>query len=203
MRVKKPKRPTTPPSEDEVDDNFVVDPDQIFDELPQPFRLVDKTLRQIFDAAWERIEGIEERKALKRSKAVLPLFELAKQLSEYNGTTCICSVADGKYLFICYSNGLAVVDSFLGTVVACYEEPGNSILQISACCLQEGYYLISTLDTEGTLLTCPCIEFNKLALLSVHPLSPPVIYFECYQYLTKNANATVNKRNIALHTNII
>lgn len=152
MRGKKPKRSTTPPSEDEGDDNFVADPDQIFDDLPQPFRLVDKTLRQVFDDAWEIIEGIEERKALKRSKAVLPLFELGKQLSEYNKSTCVCTVTDGGYLFLSYSNGLAVVDSLLGTTVACFEDPGNSIVQISACCLQEGYYLISTLDSVGKLL---------------------------------------------------
>lgn len=149
MRVKKPKRPTTPPSEDEVDDNFVVDPDQIFDELPQPFRLVDKTLRQIFDAAWERIECIEERKALKRSKAVLPLFDLAKQLSEYNGTTCICTAAEGNYLFISNTNRFLVVDSLLDTVVASYEELEDNTVQMSACCLQEGCFLISTLDDVG------------------------------------------------------
>lgn len=151
MRVRKPKRSTTPPSEDEGDDNFVVDPDQIFDDLPQPFRLVDKTVRRIFDDAWEIIESIEERKALKRSKAVLPLFELGKQLSDYNKTACVCTVPDGSYLFLCYSNGLAVVDSLLGTTVASFEDPGNNIVQISACCLQEGFYLISALDNEGKL----------------------------------------------------
>lgn len=149
MRGKKPKRPATPPSEDEGEDNFVADPDQIFDELPQPFRLVDKTLRNIFDGAWEIIEGIEERKALKRSKAVLPLFDLGNQLSEYSRTSCVCTVADGSYLFLCFSNGLAVIDSLIGTTVAWFEDPGNSIVQISACCLQEGFYLISTLDNEG------------------------------------------------------
>ena len=166
MRGKKPKRSTTPPSENEGDDNFVGDPDQIFDELPQPFRLVDKILRHIFDDAWEIIEGIEERKALKRSKAVLPLFDLGKQLSEYNKTACVCTVADGTYLFLCYSNGLSVIDSLLGTTVAWFEDPGNSIVQISACFLQEGFYLISTLDNEGKLnehnapiqnFTCTCL----------------------------------------------
>ena len=157
MRIKKPKRPTTPPSEDEVDDNFVVDPDQIFDELPQPFRLVDKTLRQIFDAAWERIECIEERKALKRSKEVLPLFDLAKQLSEYNGTTCICTAAEGNYLFISNTNRFLVVDSFLDTVVASYEELEDNTVQMSACCLQEGCFLISTLDDVGMKLLLPCM----------------------------------------------
>ena len=152
MRGKKPKRPATPPSEDEREENFVADPDQIFDELPQPFRLVDKTLRYIFDNAWEIIEGIEERKALKRSKAVLPLFDLGKQLSEYSNTTCVCTVADGSYLFLCHSGGLAAIDSLLGTTVAWFEDPGSNIVQISSCCLQEGFYLIATLDNEGNYL---------------------------------------------------
>ena len=128
----------------------MADPDQIFDELPQPFRLVDKTVRHIFDDAWEIIEGIEERKALKRSKAVLPLFDLGQQLSEYSKTSCVVTVADGNYLFLCYSNGLVVIDSLLGTTVAWFEDLGNNIEKISACCLQEGFYLISTLDNEGT-----------------------------------------------------
>ena len=149
MRGKKTKRPSTPPSEDEGDDNFVADPDQIFDDLPQPFRLVDKTLRKIFDDAWEIIEDIEGRKALRRSKVVLPLFDLGKQLSEYNKTTCVCTVADGSYLFLGYADRLAVVDGLLGTTVDFVEDPGSDIVQISACCFQEGYYLISTLDSVG------------------------------------------------------
>ena len=149
MRLKKPKRPTTPPSDEEGDGNFVADPDQIFDDLPQPFRLVDKTVRKIFDHAWEIIESIEDRKALRRSKAVLPLFDLAKQLSDFSRTSCICTVADRSYLFLSCGSGLTVVDGLLGTTVACLEEPGSDILQISACCFQEGYYLISTLDSVG------------------------------------------------------
>ena len=149
MRLKKPKRPTTPPSDDEGDGNFVADPDQIFDDLPQPFRLVEKTVRKIFDHAWEIIESIEDRKALRRSKAVLPLFDLAKQLSDFSRTSCICTVADRSYLFLSCGSGLTVVDGLLGTAVACLEEPGSDILQISACCFQEGYYLISTLDSVG------------------------------------------------------
>ena len=165
MRGKKPKRPATPPSEDEWEDNFVADPDQIFDDLPQPFRLVDKTVRKIFDHAWEIIEGIEGRKALRRSKAVLPLFDLGKQLSEFNRTSCVCTVADeGSYLFLSCGAGLTVVDGSLETSVACLEDPGNDIVQLSACCFQEGYYLISALDIAGR-----CKLFN------------PIQYKEMYQ----------------------
>lgn len=162
MRGKKPKRPPTPPSEDEGDDNFVADPDQIFDDLPQPFRLVDKTLKKIFDDAWEIVEDIEERKALRRSKAVLPLFDLGKQLSEYNKTTCVCTVANGSYLFLSYSNGLAVVDGLLGTTVACVEDSGNDIVEMSTCCLQEGHYLISTLDNLGKRMKDPLPAKQKM-----------------------------------------
>ena len=158
MRGKKPKRPTTPPSEDEGEDNFVADPDQIFDDLPQPFRLVDKAVRTIFDDAWEIIEGIEERKALRRSKVVLPLFDLGKQLSEYNRASCVCSVSHhGSYLFLSCGTGLTVVDGLLETSVACLEDAGNDIVQLSACCFQEGYYLISALDIAGK-----CNIFNNI-----------------------------------------
>ncbi|KAM7446178.1 oxidoreductase [Porites harrisoni] len=166
MRLKKPKRPTTPPSDDEGDGNFVADPDQIFDDLPQPFRLVDKTVRKIFDHAWEIIESIEDRKALRRSKAVLPLFDLAKQLPDFSRTSCICTVADRSYLFLSCGSGLTVVDGLLGTTLACLEEPGSDILQISACCFQEGYYLISTLDSVGCAKLF-CFSGDKVVLVRV------------------------------------
>lgn len=164
MRSKKPKRPPTPPSEDEGDGSFVADPDQIFDDLPQPFRLIDKTVTTIFDDAWEIIEDIEERKALKRSKAVLPLFDLGKELLEYNKTTCVCTVPDKSFLFISYGNMLAVVDSLSGTIIACAEDVGNDIVQMSTCCLQEGHCLISTLDNVG-FAKLYCFAGDKVMLL--------------------------------------
>ena len=149
MRGRKPKRPATPPSEGEEDGNFIGDPDQIFDELPQPFRLIDKTLKWLFDKAWETIEDIERDNLLRRSKAVLPLFELGKQLSEYPKTTCLCTVDDSPYLFVGYSYGLGVVDSETGATVASFEDSGKNFVQMSACSLQQGVYLICTLDGQG------------------------------------------------------
>ncbi|XP_029186083.2 WD repeat-containing protein 93-like [Acropora millepora] len=149
MRAKREKRPPSPPSEDEGDENFVTDPDQIFDDLPQPFRLVDKTVRKIFDNAWEIIEEIEERKALRRSKAVLPLFDLGKELSDHSKTSCICTLPNGNYLFLGCDRCLTVVDSLLGTTVACIEDTGNDITQMSACYLLDGYYLIASVDNGG------------------------------------------------------
>ena len=159
MRAKREKRPPSPPSEDEGDENFVTDPDQIFDDLPQPFRLVDKTVRTIFDNAWEIIEEIEIRKALRRSKAVLPLFDLGKELSDYSKTSCVCTVPNGNYLFLGGDRCLTVVDSLLGTTVACIEDTGNDITQMSACYLLDGHYLIAAVDNGGEW------SFNKVQII--------------------------------------
>ncbi len=43
------------------DASFVLDPAKLFDELPQPFRLIDKTVDYVFDKAWEAIQEIELR----------------------------------------------------------------------------------------------------------------------------------------------
>ncbi|XP_068740235.1 WD repeat-containing protein 93-like [Montipora capricornis] len=164
MRGRKAKRPLSPPSDEEGDGNFVADPDQIFDDLPQPFRLVDKTVRKIFDDAWEIIEDIEERKALRRSKVVLPLFDLGKELSDYCKTSFVCTVPDGSYLFLGCDKGLTVVDGVLGTTIACVEDTESTISQISAYYVQDGYYLISTLDNGG-FAKLYCFTADKLVLI--------------------------------------
>ena len=177
------RRPATPPSEgssDEVDGNFVTDPDQIFDILPQPFRLIDKTLNQIFDRAWEIIENIEEDKALRRSKACLPTFDCGNSLLDYSEPSCVCSMSDGGYIFVACSFGLAVLDPFLGVSIATFEDAqGKNVVQMSSCCLQDGVYIICTLDDVGKLH--PSVTPHP------HPTSPsPTPHSTLPQQSTKN-----------------
>ena len=168
------RRPATPPSEgssDEMDGNFVTDPDQIFDILPQPFRLIDKTLNQIFDRAWEIIENIEEDKALRRSKACLPTFDCGNSLLEYSEPSCVCSMSDGGYIFVACSFGLAVLDPLLGVSIATFEDAqGKNVVQMSSCCLQDGVYIICTLDDVGKLHSLVCDPPWKLN----DPCPPPL-----------------------------
>ena len=156
MPSKKARRPATPPSEescDEEDGGFVVDPDQIFDLLPQPFRLVDKILTHIFDAAWEVIEDIEHGRDERRSKAQLPVYDCGRHLFEFKQISGLMSVEDGNILIVAHSLGLTAVDALLGHVVASYEEPQEKTVHMSACSLQNGFCLVCALDEKGE---CSC-----------------------------------------------
>lgn len=53
--------------EDEEKDFFLQDPDQIFDSLPQPFRMINKLVTLVFERA---LEIIEEREALREAKTL-------------------------------------------------------------------------------------------------------------------------------------
>lgn len=77
MPVYMPRRTVafTPPSlqniSDEDDDDYITDPDQMRDELPQPYRLIDKILTKFLDDTWEIIQGNEEAR-LEESNRVRP-----------------------------------------------------------------------------------------------------------------------------------
>ncbi|EDO45562.1 predicted protein [Nematostella vectensis] len=154
MPARKQKRTSLSYSEgsddENIDDGFVTDPEKIFDVLPQPFRLVDKTVNHIFDKAWEIIEDIENNRALRRSKESLPNFDCGKALHNFANPSCMFSVDGGKYLFLAYCDGLVVIEALIGQSVATFEDPGcRKVTHMSACVLQEGFYLLTTRDEDG------------------------------------------------------
>jgi hypothetical protein len=153
MTRKKQKRPATPPSEDsgaEADGEFLIDPEQIFDVLPHPFRLVDKTVNYIFDKAWSIIEGIEDNRALKLSKESLPSYDCGRPLFDLTQPSCMCSDKDGKYLFVAHNNGFSVVEALIGQSVAHNEDSSaKDVKHMCACLLLEGFYVFCTLDISG------------------------------------------------------
>ena len=151
MGVKKQKRPITPPSDEEqADEEFLIDPEQIFDALPQPFRLVDKTVNYIFDRVWNIIEGIEDQKALKLSKECLPSYNCGRPLFDLKEPSCMCSDSGGKYLFVAHSTGFSVVEALIGQCVATSEDPrAKGVMQMCASVLCDGFYVLCTLDCDG------------------------------------------------------
>lgn len=50
---------------DEEENFFQNDPDELLDSLPQPFCMINKILKDLFERAWERIE---ERRPLQETK---------------------------------------------------------------------------------------------------------------------------------------
>lgn len=74
----------TPPSLDkipqEAEDDFVNDPELLKDNLPQPYRMIDKTLHRLFDETWEVIAEREEQRLAEARKVRPPQYESSVEL---------------------------------------------------------------------------------------------------------------------------
>lgn len=82
-----------PPNYDELsddEDDFVKDPAQYRDQLPQPYRFVDQLLTLFLDEVWEEITARDHERVSERSKIRPPKYECAVQLQvSYQAGTCI------------------------------------------------------------------------------------------------------------------
>ena len=65
----------TPPSiakmSDEEDDDYLQDPDQLRDVLPQPYRMINKVLEKLLEDVWTIIE-VKENKRLAEQRRIKP-----------------------------------------------------------------------------------------------------------------------------------
>lgn len=60
------------------EDDYMTDPDQMIDYLPQPFRLVNKIITTVFDRAWDRIGLREKLIEEERRKVPIPEYDNAE-----------------------------------------------------------------------------------------------------------------------------
>jgi len=74
----------TPPSLDKIpadaEDDYNNDPDLITDNLPQPYRMIDKTLREMLDDTWEVIASREAARIAEANKVRPPMYKASAQL---------------------------------------------------------------------------------------------------------------------------
>ncbi len=59
-------------SEEMSEGDYLQDPDMWDDRLPQPYRLIDKTLMEILEVAWEAIENREIERQQESSRVKVP-----------------------------------------------------------------------------------------------------------------------------------
>ncbi|CAH1797468.1 unnamed protein product [Owenia fusiformis] len=134
-------------SEDEED--YITDPDQIKDSLPQPYRMVDKLLRYVYDDIWQIISEREDKKVEEISKVKAPRFECAVQMQLHGKSTVLKSTADGKYLFVGLTDGVAALDASSNTTIAQWEVEGVEISSLHISKPTDECYLLSTVDDMG------------------------------------------------------
>jgi len=64
----------------EMEDDFLTDPELLRDNLPQPYRMIDKTLSCLLDDTWEIIAKLEEDKLAEANRVRPPMYEPSVQL---------------------------------------------------------------------------------------------------------------------------
>uniref|UniRef100_K7G1J7 WD repeat domain 93 n=1 Tax=Pelodiscus sinensis TaxID=13735 RepID=K7G1J7_PELSI len=147
-----------PPSEkdwikkDEEENFFLQDPDQTFDSLPQPFRMINKLVTLVFEQAWEIIEkreALQEAQTLKvQPTSYLPTAEF-QVMGRAN-----CLAASGQHVFVGLSTGLAVFNMPTCKQVCVWESAKLEICAIRASNLGNETHLLITVDEMGR---CPII----------------------------------------------
>ena len=62
------------------EDDFLQDPDQRWDKLPQPFRFLNKILISVFERAWEIANSREVERITEAAKIRPPQYECASKV---------------------------------------------------------------------------------------------------------------------------
>ncbi|OWF46969.1 WD repeat-containing protein 93 [Mizuhopecten yessoensis] len=143
----------TPPSLDHIpveqEDDYVQDPEQLKDHLPQPYRMLDKVLNKVFDDAWAIIEQRENAALEESLRFKPPQFDYEEQIEVLGGATSVTCSSDGKVVFVGLPNGIAVLDSVTQNRICAWEEDKVEIIRLKTYPIAENMYLIISLDDMG------------------------------------------------------
>ena len=152
-RQKRPNREPTPPSHIDVDrDDFFADPDMMFDDLPQPFRTIDKILEGIFDDSWSIINQRQAEREAGTLKVPVPVYNGVRVGTTTEEPRCLAPSIDGNYVFLGHADGLVVLKPPSVLTLTSWDE--NSVLpvQLSTADLPGSIYLVTMLSNLGNNL---------------------------------------------------
>ncbi|KAK6474982.1 WD repeat-containing protein 93-like [Huso huso] len=128
---------------------FLKDPEQIQDELPQPFRMISKLINTLIDDAWSTIQNRTQIKLAQQLKKQSPVLEATGQIQISGKTNCLASSDDGEYVFAGVSKGLCVFSALTNLAVSAWEEEDVEVTSLCVTCLGGQMYLIATVDDMG------------------------------------------------------
>ncbi|CAG5123479.1 unnamed protein product, partial [Candidula unifasciata] len=132
--------------EPENDSDYLMDPDQLYDILPQPYRMINKVLEHILDSLWEIVDEKDRCLLARASKNLAPQFAESHMLQLYKNATALTPSVDGMYLFVGLPNGLAVMDVASLSSVDCWEHNRTEITSIKSYVLGSKCHLVITQD---------------------------------------------------------
>ncbi|KFW07967.1 WD repeat-containing protein 93, partial [Eurypyga helias] len=158
-----------PPSEkdwlkEDEEDFFLQDPDQKRDALPQPFRMVNKLVRLVFENAMEIIE----RKEMLREAQTLKIQPTKVfPTAEFQVTGRInCLAVSGKYVFVGLSVGLAAFRVSDCKEICAWDAVKMEICAIHASDLGNERYVLLAVDEMG-LVWLFCFHEESFLLVKI------------------------------------
>ena len=133
------------------DDDFIQDPEQFKDYLPQPYRMLDKILIDIFENAWDIITQREQERMVEASKVKPPMYTTDVQIEVHGPCKSMCASPNGDVLFIGKTEGLAVIDAESQETIDEWKDPKMDIVNVEVSKAEEEHCLICTIDDLGIL----------------------------------------------------
>ncbi|NWW71515.1 WDR93 protein, partial [Climacteris rufus] len=156
-----------PPSEkdwpkDDEEDFFLLDPDRERDALPQPFRMINKLLMQVFESA---MEIIERREMLREAEKLKVQPTKCFPTAEFQVTgRANCLAVSGKYIFVGVSVGLAAFSTCDCKGVCAWDAANTEICAIHASHLGNECHVLLAVDEMG-LVWLFCFHQDSFLLI--------------------------------------
>ncbi|NXT24145.1 WDR93 protein, partial [Syrrhaptes paradoxus] len=158
-----------PPSEkdwlkDDEEDFFLQDPDRKRDALPQPFRMINKLVMQVFENAMEIIEKRETLREVQKLK-VKPTKCFPTAEFQVTGRAN-CLAVSGNYIFVGLSAGLAAFKMSDCKETCAWDEAETEICAIHALDLGNECHVLFAVDEMG-LLWFFCFHKESFLLIKI------------------------------------
>ncbi|XP_071845318.1 WD repeat-containing protein 93-like isoform X2 [Apostichopus japonicus] len=152
------------------EDDYVTDPDQMIDNLPQPFRLVNKIITSVLDKAWDRIGHRERTIEEERKKIPIPEYDNAEIIDQYKDSPGVTESPDGTAVFLGLPDDLIVLDPITRQPIATWtsEEAGNK---------HETSEISNITTVQIGVQACLIISIYKSGQGRLHIYSNPLLLF--------------------------
>ncbi|XP_064525058.1 WD repeat-containing protein 93 [Pseudopipra pipra] len=160
-----------PPSEkdwpkDDEEDFFLQDPDRKCDELPQPFRMINKVVMEVFESAMEIIERREMLREAQKRKVQPTKCSPTAEFQVTGRANCLA--VSGKYIFVGVSVGLAAFSTCDCKEICAWDAVKTEICALHASDLGNESHVLLAVDEMGLVwLFC----FHKESFLLVKALN--------------------------------
>ncbi|NWI95895.1 WDR93 protein, partial [Pitta sordida] len=162
LEIPRPSKKDWP--KDDEEDFFLLDPDRKRDVLPQPFRMINKLVMQVFENA---METIERREMLREAQKLKVQPRRCFPTAEFQMTgRANCLAMSGKYVFVGLSVGLAAFNMWDCKDVCAWDAVETEICAIHASDLGKECHVLLAVDEMG-LVWLFCFHKGSFLLVKV------------------------------------